>query len=105
MAHCLHESVHCLANGAQVFAVKCVDGLEADEGRCRELMERSLMLVTALNPYLGYDAAASVAKEALASGKTLREVVLARELMTAEDLDKALDPVSMTRPENPASSH
>ena len=40
MAHCLHESVHCLANGAQVFAVKCVDGLEADEGRCRELMER-----------------------------------------------------------------
>ncbi len=98
MAHCLHESIHCLANGTRVFSEKCVAGIEADPDRCRELMERSLMLVTALNPHIGYDAAASVAKEALASGKSLREVVLARGLMDAAALDRALDPRAMTRP-------
>ncbi len=98
MAHCLHEAVHCLANGAQVFADKCVDGLEADVTRCRELVDRSLMLVTALNPHIGYDQAAAVAKEALATGRTLREIVLQRKLMDAATLDRALDPVSMTRP-------
>jgi hypothetical protein len=51
MAHAMHEAVHCLANGTRVFADACVAGIEADEARCRELMERSLMLVTALNPF------------------------------------------------------
>ena len=98
MAHALHESIHCLANGCRVFARQCVAGLEADPARCRELVDRSLMLVTALNPHIGYDAAASVAKEALAKNKTLREVVLARGLMDAATLDRALEPLSMTRP-------
>lgn len=98
IAHCLHEAIGCLANGTRVFAEKCVAGIEADPARCRELMERSLMLVTALNPHIGYDAAASVAKEAYASGKSLREVVLARGLMDAATLDRALDPLAMTRP-------
>jgi fumarate hydratase class II len=98
MAHCLHESIHCLANGAEVFAEKCVAGLEADAARCRELVDRSLMLVTALNPHIGYDAAAAVAKEAFATGKTLREVVLARGLMDAAKLDRVLDPTTMTKP-------
>ena len=96
IAHCLHETVHCLANGARVFAERCVAGLEADEARCRELVDRSLMLVTALNPHIGYDQAAAVAKEALATGRTLREIVLARKLMDAATLDRALDPRSMT---------
>ncbi len=98
IAHCLHESIHCLANGARVFAEKCVEGLEADEARCRELVDRSLMLVTALNPFIGYDQAAAVAKEALASGRTLREIVLEKRLMEADALDRALDPRSMTKP-------
>jgi fumarate hydratase class II len=98
MAHCLHESVHCLANGITVFTEKCVAGLEADVERCRELVDRSLMLVTALNPHIGYDAAAAVAKEALTTGKTLREVVLAKKLMAADALDRALDPRAMTTP-------
>lgn len=97
MAHCLHEAVHCLANGAKVFAERCVAGLEADEARCRELVNRSLMLVTALNPHIGYDQAAAVAKEALATGKTLREIVLAKKLMDAATLDRALDPTEMTK--------
>lgn len=104
LAHCLHESVTCLSNGSRVFAEKCVEGLEVDESRCRELMERSLMLVTALNPHIGYDAAAAVAKEALVSGKSLREVVLAKKLMTAEALDRALEPLAMTRPGESALS-
>ncbi len=98
MAHCLHEAVHCLANGTRVFAEKCVRGLEADVGRCRELTDRSLMLVTALNPFIGYDQAAAVAKEALTTGRTLREIVLERKLMEAEALDRALEPLSMTKP-------
>jgi fumarate hydratase class II len=98
MAHCLHEAIHVLANGAVVFAERCVAGLEADAVRCRELVDRSLMLVTALNPHIGYDQAAAVAKEALLTGKTLREIVLAKKLMDAAALDAALDPRSMTRP-------
>ncbi len=97
IAHCLHEAIHCLANGALVFAEKCVAGLEADSARALELMERSLMLVTALTPQLGYDLAASVAKDALATGKSLREVVLARGLMDEASLDRALDAKTMTR--------
>jgi fumarate hydratase, class II len=98
IAYALHESVHVLANGARQFADACVAGLEADEARCRELVDRSLMLVTALNPHIGYDNAAAVAKEALATGKTLKEVVLAKGLMKADALDAALDPKSMTKP-------
>jgi fumarate hydratase class II len=97
IAHCLHEAIHCLANGARAFTEKCVVGLEADADRCRELMERSLMLVTALNPHLGYDVSASVAKDALATGKSLREIVLARGLLDAATLDRALDPRAMVR--------
>ena len=97
IAHCLHEAVHCLANGTRVFAERCVAGLEADAARCRELVDRSLMLVTALNPHIGYDQAAAVAKEALATGRTLREIVLARKLLDAATLDRVLDPASMTK--------
>jgi len=98
IAHCLHESIHCLAQAARVFAEKCVAGLEVDAARCHALMEDSLMLVTALTPHVGYDVAASVAKEAFATGKSLREVVLDRALMEAGALDLALDPLAMTRP-------
>ena len=98
IAYALHESIHVLANGARQFADACVEGVEADEARCRELVDRSLMLVTALNPHIGYDAAAAVAKEASSTGKTLREVVLEKGLMKAGELDRALEPLRMTRP-------
>jgi fumarate hydratase, class II len=98
IAHCLHDAIHCLTNGTAAFTEKCIVGLEADAVRCRELVDRSLMLVTALNPHIGYDAAAAIAKEALATGKTLREIVLERKLMDAATLDRALDPQAMTKP-------
>ena len=97
IAHCLHESIRCLARGADTFAQRCVEGLEPNEARCRELVEQSLMLVTALNPLIGYDAAASVAKEAFSTGATLRAVVLSRGLLDEESLDRALAPLAMTR--------
>jgi len=98
IAYALHDTIQVLTAGARQFADACVVGLEVDEARCRELVGRSLMLVTALNPYIGYDAAAAVAKEALVTGKTLREVVLAKGLMSAPALDAALDPARMLRP-------
>jgi fumarate hydratase class II len=97
IAYALHESVGVLSQAAKTFAERCVQGIEADEARCRELVEKSLMLVTALNPFIGYDQAARVAKEAHRSGRTLREVVLAEKLLDAATLDKALDPMSMTK--------
>lgn len=98
LAYTLHESVACLASAARVFADRCVEGLEADVARCRQLVEQSLMLVTALNPAIGYDAAAAVAKEAYTSGRTLREVVLDRGLLDTATLDRLLDPRSMLKP-------
>jgi len=98
IAYALHEATACLAAGCRTFARRCVGGIEADAARCGELVDRSLMLVTALNPYIGYDAAAAVAKEAFAGHKTLREVVLARGLLDAATLDRILDPRTMTEP-------
>ena len=98
LAHALHESVRCLANGARVFTERCVAGLEPDGGRIDTHLRNSLMLVTALNPHIGYDNAANVAKRAFAEGKTLREIVLEEGLMEPEALDAALDPRDMVRP-------
>ncbi len=98
IAHSLHEAIACMANGARVFADACVRGIEADTQRCSELVQRSLMLVTALTPRLGYDRSAAVAKEALATNRTLREVVLEKKLMDAATLDRVLDPQRMTHP-------
>ena len=98
LAHALHESVRCLANGARVFTERCVAGLEPDGGRIDTHLRNSLMLVTALNPHIGYDNASKVAKRAFAEGKTLREVVLDEGLMEPDALDAALDPRDMVRP-------
>jgi len=97
IAYCLHDSITCLSNGARSFADFCVAGIRADEERCRELVDQSLMLVTALNPYIGYDKAAQVAKRAYEENKTLREVMLAMDLLDESTLDEALDPMNMIR--------
>jgi fumarate hydratase, class II len=96
LSHNLSESISILANAARVFAERCVEGLEANEERARELVERNVIVVTALNPHIGYDAGAKVAKEALATGKSVREVVLEQGLMSEADLDRVLDLKKMT---------
>jgi fumarate hydratase class II len=96
LAHNLLESIELLSNGAETFAERCVDGLEANEQRARELVERNAIIVTALNPHIGYDNGAKIAKEAVATGRSVRELVLEAGLMSEEDLDEVLDLRGMT---------
>ncbi|MGE9291851.1 MAG: class II fumarate hydratase [Puniceicoccales bacterium] len=98
IAYSLHESIKVLGNASKTFADRCVDGIEANTETCDQLVKRSLMLVTALNPYIGYDKASKVAKKAFAENKTLREVVLEEGLLDEKTLDAALDPMSMVHP-------
>ena len=100
IARNLLESIRLLASAAEVLARLCVLDLEVDRERCAELAERSLALATALVPALGYDAAAEIAKEALATGRSLREVALARGVLEAAELDRHLDPRRQTEPES-----
>ena len=105
LAHCLISSATWLANVTRLFASRCVAGLEADPVRCEASVERSLALATALAPYVGYDRAAEVAKEAHASGRTVREVASEWDLLPADVLDAALDARAMTEPGVPGRDH
>ncbi|QDS96982.1 class II fumarate hydratase [Adhaeretor mobilis] len=92
------ESVKLLANVSDVFVDKLLAGLEVNEARCQELLDRSLMTVTSLAPALGYETCAKLAKQALAEDTTIRALVLSKKLMGEEELDKLLDAEKMTRP-------
>jgi len=96
MAYDLIFSIETLGAAAQVFASKCVEGIEADPQRAKELLERSPIIVTAVNHIIGYDAAADVVKEAYATGKSIRDIIIERALMTEKELDAALDVTPMT---------
>ena len=102
IAVCLIESAELLAAAARVFQTKCVAGIVANKERCAELIERSLAMCTALVPALGYDAAAALAKEAFAVGKTVRELALLKSGLSKEQLDAMLDPWSQTERGIPA---
>jgi fumarate hydratase, class II len=96
LAASLLESVALLANGCRAFTRKCVVGIQANQERCRELLEKNPSIATALNPLIGYDRAAEVAKEAARDGVSVREVVLRRGLIPPEEIDAALDVRAMT---------
>ena len=96
MAANVLDSIALLAGAARTLEEKCVLGLAADAERCAELIEQSLAMVTALTPAIGYDRAAEVAKEAHATGKTVREVCLDRGLLDSAQLDDLLDPRGQT---------
>ena len=103
MARNLLESIRLLANISRLLADRTVDGIVADEERCRELAESSPSIVTPLNKYIGYEAAAKVAKQSLREKKTIRQVVLEggyveKGDLTEQQLDEALDVLKMTRP-------
>ncbi|HEY6534175.1 MAG TPA: class II fumarate hydratase [Acidimicrobiales bacterium] len=97
MARNVLESIGLLANVCVLFAERCVDGIEADEERCRAYAESSPSLGTSLNPYLGYEKAAELVKESVATGRSIRDLVLEQGLMTSEELDRALDVFAMTK--------
>ena len=104
MARNVLESAQLLSATSRLLADRCIDGIEADEERCRELAEGSPSIVTPLNRYIGYEAAAAVAKQSVKERRSIREVVLERGHvasgeLTEEQLDAALDVLGMTRPE------
>jgi fumarate hydratase class II len=98
MAHGMMHSIELLADVTRSFTENCVEGIRADEKRIRDLMERSLMLVTALAPKIGYDNAAKVAKEAHARGTTLREEAVRLGFVSAQEFDRLVQPDKMTHP-------
>ena len=93
------EPVELLGNVARVFADRCIDGLAADVERCRRYAESTPQVATALNPLLGYEVVAGIVKEAVAGGRSVREVVLERGLVDEATLDELLDPLALARPD------
>ena len=99
MADTILESVRLLGNAAEAFAELCLADMAADRAACEAAVEKSLALATGLNPYLGYEQAAALAKQALATGKTIRELCREKNVLSPEQLDRALDPWRMTKPQ------
>ena len=98
MIHAFLQSARLLADGCRSFEEHCARGISPDKARIRELLERSLMLVTALAPHIGYDKAAQIAKKAHREGRTLREAALALGAVSASDFDRWMRPESMIGP-------
>jgi fumarate hydratase, class II len=98
LAYCMLQSIRLLADAARSFTDNCVVGIQADTQRIDELMRRSLMLVTALTPRIGYDKAAQIAKAAHANGTTLREEAVRLGFISGEEFDRIVRPEKMTRP-------
>jgi fumarate hydratase class II len=96
IAHNLLQSIGLLAHGADTFRERCVVGIEADVERARDLAERNIIVVTALNPHIGYDKGAVAAKEAFASGRNVRDVVVEKGWLSESEVDELLDIKRMT---------
>ncbi len=98
IVHSLFESIEMLANAMTTLRTRCVEGITANEEICRRLVYNSIGLVTALNPYLGYETSTELAREALESGKGIYELVLEHNLMSRDELDNILRPENMVKP-------
>jgi fumarate hydratase class II len=92
MAHNILQSIHLLSGGARLLADKCIQALEADTARCEGYIEKSLALVTALVPHIGYDRSADLAKKAYTKGKTVREIAIAEKVLSEEQINELLGP-------------
>lgn len=98
MIYNLLQSIKLISDSCTSFTTNCVVGIEANEANITQKMQQSLMLVTALNPHIGYDNAAKIAKKAYNDGTTLKEAAIELELLTAEQFDEWIDPLSMVKP-------
>jgi aspartate ammonia-lyase len=94
----LLESIDMLENGMETLRLRCITGITANVERCREHVQRSIGVVTALNPVLGYDTSTELAQEALLTGRGVYELVLEKGLLSREELDRLLSPEAMVRP-------
>ena len=99
MVHSILESIEMLKNGMNTFMYRCINGITANEAHCRQMVENSIGLVTALVPFLGYDVSNNLAKDALETGKSVYNLVLEQNLMTKEELENMLNPENMLRPQ------
>src|SRR5688572_12410216 len=93
-----------LRQAMRVLQQRCVSGIRADAGRCRELLDRSTAVATALSPYIGYAATAEIAKAAVQSGRPIRELVRERQLLAGDQLDRILSAEAMTTPGIPGQN-
>ena len=98
IAYNLFNSINMMKNAFDTLATKCINGITANKEHCESLVLNSIGLVTALNPTIGYENSTSVAKEALASGRSVYDIVLERELLTKEELDELIRPENMIQP-------
>ena len=93
----LFESIEMIKNGMQVLTSRCINGITANEAHCREVVQNSIGLVTALNPHIGYEASTKIAMEALDTGKSVYELVLEKKLLSKEKLEQILKPENMIK--------
>jgi len=98
MAQCCFESAELLINGFDTLRIRCIDGIAANEERCRQYVHNSIGVVTALNPIIGYKNSTKIAKEAQATGRGVYELVLEHGILSREELDEVLKPENMIRP-------
>lgn len=98
IVYSIHESIELLKNGMRTLREECIEGITANVDHCRNLVHNSIGLVTALNPYIGYENSTAVAKEALETGKSVYNLVLERGLLSQEELDNILKPENMISP-------
>jgi fumarate hydratase class II len=98
MANNILENIRLLTNVVRAFQDKCVGGITANGARCQELVEYSMAMVTSLAPIIGYDRAAEIAKESNQTGKTVRQICREKQVLPEAELNRALDPVEMTKP-------
>lgn len=94
----LQQSIHIMTQVLETFRKDCIEGIQANEERCRAYVENSIGIITALNPHVGYKVASRVAKEALETGKTVREIILRDNILSEVAVDQILDPMEMTEP-------
>ena len=101
MAYSVLQSITILTNMLRQFTDKCVAGITANANRCNFYVQATVSLATALNPYIGYAKAAEVAKESVATGNSIIQIVRERKLLTEEQIKQILDPARMTEPRPP----
>ena len=94
----IFQSIETLTAAVRTLVDNCITGITANEEHCKKMVENSVGIITAINPYVGYNKASDLAKEAIKTGTPVRELILRDKLLTAEELDKILDPFAMTEP-------
>ena len=96
--YCLFQSIDTLAYAVQTFIDNCVTGITANEERCRQLVENSIGVITAICPHVGYEKAAEIAKKAMKTGESIRNLILREGLLSEKEMETVLNPVNMTEP-------